>query len=134
LLSSWKSSIFQLDTNWSSRVSKEKIEVWQGTLALMVLRTLEGLGASHGYAIAHRIEEVSGHRLKLRYSTLYPALIKLEQEGHIAGKWGTSDNNRKAKFYSLTAKGRRQIETESRAWELTTSLMAAFLAPEPKAP
>jgi transcriptional regulator len=107
----------------------EKTDVWQGTLALMVLRTLQTLGPLHGYGIARRIEQTSGDLLSLNYGTLYPALMKLEQEGFIASEWGVSDNNRKAKFYSLTRSGRRQVERETRDWERTTAILARFLAP-----
>ncbi len=108
----------------------DKSDVWQGTLALMVLKTLETLGPLHGYGIARRIEQTSGNRLVLNYGTLYPALLKLEQEGFIASAWGVSENNRKAKFYRLTAVGRRQIEKEAREWARTTDILAKFLAPE----
>jgi PadR family transcriptional regulator, regulatory protein PadR len=107
----------------------EKTDVWQGTLALMVLKTIEALGPLHGYGIARRIEQTSGDRLVLNYGTLYPALLKLEQEGAIASEWGVSDNNRRAKFYRLTRAGRRQIERETRDWEKTTAILARFLAP-----
>jgi len=112
----------------------EKTDVWQGTLALMVLRTLQTLGPLHGYGIARRIEQTSGDLLSLNYGTLYPALMKLEQEGFIASEWGVSDNNRKAKFYSLTRSGRRQIERETRDWERTTAILARFLAPSAAKP
>ena len=92
----------------------DKIDVWQGTLALMVLRTLEVLGAQHGYGIARRIEETSRGKLTLNYGTLYPALLKLEQEGFIKGEWGESENNRRAKFYRLTAAGKKQLASSSR--------------------
>jgi PadR family transcriptional regulator PadR len=88
----------------------EKTDVWQGTLALMVLRTLESMGPQHGYGLARRIEQTSGDRLQLNYGTLYPALLKLEQEGCIRSKWGVSDNNRRAKFYELTKAGQRQLK------------------------
>jgi PadR family transcriptional regulator PadR len=107
----------------------DKKDVWQGTLALMVLKTLETMGPLHGYGIARRIEQTSGDLLSLNYGTLYPALLKLEQEGSIASEWGTSDNNRKAKFYSLTRVGRKQLRQEAREWEQTTSILARFLAP-----
>ena len=87
----------------------DKLDVKQGTLALMILKTLEGLGALHGYGIARRIEETSKHRLQLNYGTLYPALLKLEQEGFITAEWRQSENNRRAKFYALTAAGRKQL-------------------------
>ena len=108
----------------------DKTDVWQGTLALMVLKTLETLGPQHGYGIARRIEQTSGHLLALNYGTLYPALMKLEQEGYIASEWGVSDNNRRAKFYRLTRAGRRQLEKEARDWEQATAILARFLSPE----
>ena len=106
-----------------------KTDVWQGTLALMVLKTLEGLGPLHGYGIARRIEQTSGDRLLVNYGTLYPALLKLEQEGYIASEWGVSDNNRKAKFYTLTRAGRRQLAREEREWDKTTEILSRFLTP-----
>ena len=106
-----------------------KTDVWQGTLALMVLKTLETMGAMHGYGIARRIEQTSGDLLSVNYGTLYPALLKLEQEGYIASEWGVSDNNRKAKYYKLTRAGRKQVEKEARDWEQATSIIARFLAP-----
>jgi PadR family transcriptional regulator PadR len=110
-----------------------KADVWQGTLALMVLKTLEAMGAMHGYGIARRIEQTSGDLLSVNYGTLYPALLKLDQEGYIASEWGVSDNNRKAKFYKLTRAGRKQLEREAREWEQTTAILARFLAPEEQA-
>jgi transcriptional regulator len=107
----------------------DRAEVWQGTLALMVLKTLEGLGPLHGYGIARRIEQTSDHRLSVNYGTLYPALLKLEQEGFIASEWGLSDNNRKAKFYTLTRAGRRQVEREAKDWVAANAILAKFLAP-----
>jgi len=107
----------------------KKTDVWQGTLALMVLRTLETIGPLHGYGIARRIEQTSGDALLVNYGTLYPMLLKLEQEGYIASEWGVSDNNRKAKYYRLTRAGRKQIEKAARQWEQTTEIMARFLAP-----
>ena len=106
-----------------------KQDVWQGTLALMVLKSLETLGPLHGYGIARRIEQTSGDLLSVNYGTLYPALLKLEQEGFIASEWGLSDNNRKAKYYKLTRAGRKQLEKEAREWEQTTEILARFLAP-----
>ncbi len=91
--------------------------VWQGTLALMVLKTLEALGPLHGYGIARRIEQTSGGLLSINYGTLYPALLRLEQEGYVSSEWGASDNNRRAKFYRLTAAGRRQLAAETESWE-----------------
>jgi len=111
-----------------------KLEVQQGTLALMILKTLEGLGRLHGYGIARRIEEVSKNRLTLNYGTLYPALLKLEQEGFIAAEWRQSENNRRAKYYALTAAGRKQLARETREWQQTADLIAAFFAPKPEAP
>ncbi|HYL11165.1 MAG TPA: PadR family transcriptional regulator [Candidatus Acidoferrales bacterium] len=106
-----------------------KPDVWQGTLALMALKTLETMGPLHGYGIARRIEQTSGDLLSVNYGTLYPALLKLEQEGYIASEWGVSDNNRKAKFYKLTRAGRRQLEREAREWDQATAILARFLAP-----
>lgn len=106
-----------------------KTDVWQGTLALMVLKTLETMGPMHGYGIARRIEQTSGDLLSVNYGTLYPALLKLEQEGYIASEWGVSDNNRRAKYYKLTRAGRKQVEKEARDWEQATSIMARFLEP-----
>ena len=108
----------------------DRLEVKQGTLALMILRTLDVLGPLHGYGIARRIEETSKHRLSLNYGTLYPALLKLEQEGFVKAAWGQSDNNRRAKFYSLTAAGRKQLARETREWHETADLIAAFLTPK----
>ena len=107
----------------------EKADVWQGTLALMVLRTLETMGAQHGYGLARRIEQTSGERLQLNYGTLYPALLKLEQEGFIGSKWGLSENNRRAKFYELTRAGQRQLQKTTEEWEQTTAILARFLSP-----
>src|ERR1700748_90884 len=107
----------------------DRADVWQGTLALMVLKTIEALGPQHGYGIARRIEQTSGNLLALNYGTLYPALLKLEQEGAIASEWGVSENNRKAKFYKLTRAGRRQLARETHNWEQTTAILARFLAP-----
>ncbi len=103
--------------------------VWQGTLSLMVLRTLLTMGEQHGYGIARRIEQTSQGKLAINYGTLYPALLKLEQEGLISSAWGTSENNRKAKFYRLTRAGRRQIERDTRQWEATSAIMTRFLTP-----
>ena len=107
-----------------------KTDVWQGTLALMILKTLETLGPQHGYGIARRIEQTSGHKLLVNYGTLYPALLKLEQEGYIKSSWGVSDNNRKAKFYQLTKAGRKQVGREAREWNETTAILARFLSPD----
>jgi transcriptional regulator len=107
----------------------DKTDVWQGTLALMVLKTIETMGPLHGYGIARRIEQTSGNLLTLNYGTLYPALLKLEQEGSIASEWGVSENHRKAKFYKLTRAGRRQLQKEARDWQQATAILARFLSP-----
>jgi len=107
----------------------DKKDVWQGTLALMVLKTLQSMGPLHGYGIARRIEQTSGDLLSVNYGTLYPALLKLEQEGYICSEWGLSDNNRKAKYYKLTRAGRKQLDKEAREWNQTTEILARFLAP-----
>src|SRR5215469_13388659 len=104
-------------------------DVWQGTLALMILKTLESMGPLHGYGIARRIEQISGEQLIVQYGTLYPALLKLEQEGYIASEWGVSDNNRRARFYKLTRAGRRQVERESQRWEKAAAIVARFVSP-----
>jgi len=106
-----------------------KADVWQGTLALMVLKTLQTMGPLHGYGIARRIEQTSGDQLSVNYGTLYPALLKLEQEGYISSEWGVSDNNRKAKFYRLTRAGQKQVAKEAREWEQATAIIARFLSP-----
>jgi PadR family transcriptional regulator, regulatory protein PadR len=110
-------------------MTNDKTDVWQGTLALMVLKTLEAMGSMHGYGIARRIEQTSGDLLSVNYGTLYPALLKLEQEGFIASEWGVSDNNRKAKFYKLTRAGKKQLEKEARDWAQATEILARFLTP-----
>lgn len=107
-----------------------KTDVWQGTLAIMVLKTLETMGPQHGYGIARRIEQTSGDRLSLNYGTLYPALLKLEQDGYITSEWGVSENNRRARFYRLTRAGRNQLKKETREWEQATAILARFLSPE----
>ena len=106
-----------------------KLDVKQGTLALMILKTIDVLGPLHGYGIARRIEETSRNRLALNYGTLYPALLKLEQEGCIEAEWRQSENNRRAKYYALTPAGRKQLARETRDWHETADLIAAFLAP-----
>jgi transcriptional regulator len=107
----------------------EKADVLQGTLDLMVLRTLETMGPQHGFGLAKRIQQISEGALDLNQGTLYPALLRLEQRGWIKSKWGASEANRRAKFYELTASGRKQIERESQDWERTVALMARFLRP-----
>ena len=129
--------LFQTDAKCGEQVSEllagsaaEKADVWQGTLALMVLKTLHTMGPQHGYGIAPRIERTSAHQLVVNYGTLYPALLKLEQEGYIASEWGLSDRNRKAKYYQLTRAGRKQLETETQEWEQMTAILARFLSPK----
>lgn len=112
----------------------DKQDVQPGTLALMILRTLQVLGPLHGYGVARRIEETSQHNITLNYGTLYPALLKLEQEGFIRAAWRQSENNRRAKYYSLTARGRKRLAQETRDWHRTADLIAAFLAPREEAP
>ena len=107
---------------------KEKRDVLQGTLALMVLKTLDVLGPLHGYAIARRIEQISGDLLSVNQGTLYPVLLKLEQEGSVASEWGASENNRKARFYRLTRDGRKQLQAETRGWEQTAAIIERFFA------
>src|SRR5437879_11981390 len=108
-------------------MSQAKAEVLQGTLDLMVLKTLDTLGPLHGYGIARRIEQVSENLLQMNQGTIYPALLRLQQRGWIVSKWGASENNRKAKFYSLTRAGRKQLLAETRSWERMTALMARLL-------
>jgi PadR family transcriptional regulator PadR len=111
---------------------KDKMDVPQGTVALMVLKTLDVLGPLHGYGIARRIEQISGDLLTVNQGTLYPVLLKLEQEGSIESEWGASENNRKARFYRLTRTGRKQLQTETRAWEQTTAIVARFFQLKPE--
>lgn len=112
----------------------DKRDVQQGTLALMILRTLDMTGGLHGYGVARQIEVTSGNRLALNYGTLYPALVKLEQEGFVKSAWGQSENNRRAKYYTLTAAGRKRLARETREWHETVDLIGAFLAPKEEAP
>ena len=107
---------------------KEKTDVLQGTLALMALKTLDVLGPLHGYGIARRIEQISGDLLSVNQGTLYPVLLKLEQEGSIAAEWGVSENNRRARFYRLTPAGRKQLRDETRGWEQTAAIIGRFFA------
>ena len=106
----------------------EKTDVKQGTLALMVLKTLDVLGPLHGYGIARRIEQISGDLLFVNQGTLYPLLLKLEQEGSIESDWGASENNRRARYYSLTKTGKRQLQSEVQEWQQTTEIMERFLS------
>src|SRR5262245_47457341 len=110
---------------------KEKTDVLQGTLALMVLKTLDLLGPLHGYGIARRIEQISGDLLAVNQGTLYPVLLKLEQEGSIASEWGTSENNRKARFYRLTRDGRKQLRVEAADWAQTAAIIGRFFEVKP---
>jgi len=107
----------------------ERKDVWQGTLALMALKTLEADGPLHGFGIGRRIEQTSDGELSIQYGTLYPALLKLEQEGYIASEWGASENNRKAKYYRLTRAGRKQVQKEERQWQETAAIISRFLSP-----
>jgi transcriptional regulator len=107
----------------------DKTDVMQGTLALMVLKTLETLGPQHGYGIARRIEQMSGEAIQLNYGTLYPALVRLEQQGWIRARWGTSDNNRRAKFYAITPRGLKQVRAETDRWTRIAGVVERFLKP-----
>ena len=111
---------------WVTNMGKKDVQ--QGTLALMVLKTLDVLGTLHGYGIARRIEQISGDLLSVNQGTLYPVLLKLEQEGAISSEWGTSENNRRARFYRLTRAGRKQLQAETKDWEQTTALIGRFFA------
>jgi transcriptional regulator len=111
---------------------RNKTDVLQGTLALMVLKTLDVLGPLHGYGIARRIEQISGEALAVNQGTLYPVLLKLEQEGSIASEWGTSENNRKARYYTLTRQGRKQLRAETEGWEHTAAIIGRFFAVKPE--
>jgi PadR family transcriptional regulator len=104
----------------------DKVDVWQGTLALMILKTLQSMGPIHGYGIARRIEQISGDLLAVNQGTLYPVLLKLEQEGSIASEWGASENNRRARFYRLTRDGRKQLQAESDDWVQTAAIIGRF--------
>ena len=106
-----------------------KLDVQQGTLSLMILKTLDLLGPQHGYGIGQRIGETSRNKLSLNYGTLYPALLKLEQEGFISGEWGVSENNRRARFYAITKAGQKQLARETREWHETAEVIGLFLAP-----
>jgi transcriptional regulator len=114
-----------LETQRAYKV-KQKADVKQGTLALMVLRTIDLLGPLHGYGVARRIEQISGDLLRLNQGTLYPVLLKLEHEGAIASEWGSSENNRRARFYTLTREGRKVLQAERREWDQTAAIMGRF--------
>jgi transcriptional regulator len=120
------------DTSFARQMEKnqEKTDILQGTLDLMVLQTLDSLGPLHGYAIAARVEQVSKGALQLNMGTLYPALMRLEQRGLLEARWGTSDNNRRARFYDLTRAGRRELAREKEDWERMTTIMQALLRGE----
>lgn len=111
-------------------MTQPRADVLQGTLDLMVLKTLDTLGAMHGYGIAQRIQQVSENLLQLNQGTLYPALLRLEQRGWITSRWGTSENNRRARFYSLTKSGRRQLEREAEGWQRIVGVMDRLLGSE----
>ena len=104
-----------------------KTDVWQGTLALMVLKTLETMGAQHGYGIARRIEQIAQGSLALNQGTIYPALLRLEQKGWIKSEWGTSENNRRARFYGITRAGRKQLQSETESWTRTVEMISRLL-------
>lgn len=125
LLSQWKLDNILVGNPISM---KEQTDVPQGTLALMVLKTLEVLGPLHGYGIARRIEQISGDLLNVNQGTLYPVLLKLEQEGSVASEWGASENNRKARFYRLTRDGSKQLQVETRGWEQTAAIIGRFIS------
>src|SRR5690348_8641164 len=112
--------------NQNEGAMKQKADVLQGTLALMVLKTLEVLGPLHGYGIARRIEQISGDMLAVNQGTLYPVLLRLEQEGAIRSEWGASENNRRARFYRLTRAGQKLLQTETRDWEQTAAIVGRF--------
>jgi PadR family transcriptional regulator PadR len=126
LLSKRKHAIIPVGNLKVAAPMKEKPDVLQGTLALMVLKTLDVLGPQHGWGIARRIEQISGDLLAVNQGTLYPLLLKLEHEGSIASEWGASENNRRARFYRLTAAGRKQLQAETRDWEQTAAIIARF--------
>src|SRR5688572_13081254 len=112
---------------WETQMGS-KAEVWQGTLALMVLKTLNVMGPQHGFGIARRIEQTSENLLSINHGTLYPVLLKLEQEGAIASEWGVSENNRRAKFYRITRAGQKQLASELTQWAQATEIVARFIA------
>ena len=118
-----------MGANRKPPMGSDKADVLHGTLALMVLKTLDALGPLHGYGIARRIEQISGNQLALNQGTLYPALLKLEQLGWIASKWGASENNRRARYYSITRTGRRQLQAEAENWSRTSEIVARFMKP-----
>jgi PadR family transcriptional regulator, regulatory protein PadR len=120
--------MYRLNVNWCEQMGEAKADVLQGTLDLMVLKTLESMGPLHGYAIARRIEQVSGNSLQLNQGTIYPALLRLHQRGWITSRWGSTETKRRAKFYALSLTGRKQIEDETENWERIAATMARILA------
>jgi PadR family transcriptional regulator PadR len=110
---------------WEANM-KDKTDVWQGTLSLMVLKTLDVLGPQHGYGIARRIEQTSNNALAINHGTLYPVLLKLEQENSITSEWGVSENNRKAKFYRITRAGKKELMAQEREWQRANDIVARF--------
>jgi transcriptional regulator len=110
-------------------MAADRSDIFHGTLALMILRTLDGLGPQHGYGIARRIEQISGNQLALNQGTLYPALLKLEQMGWITSKWGASENNRRARYYAISRAGRKQLKAEADNWSRTSDIVSRFLDP-----
>ena len=110
-------------------MGRKPTDVWQGTLALMILKTLDSMGSQHGFGIARRIEQTSGDRLSVNYGTIYPALLKLEQEGYVSGEWGVSESNRKARFYTLTRAGRKRLDKAATEWSETTEIVGRFFSP-----
>lgn len=131
LLSQRKCAILLLGTKRDGGEMK-KMDVQQGTLALMVLKTLDVLGPVHGYGIARRIEQISGNLLSVNQGTLYPVLLRLEQEGAIASDWGASENNRRARFYRLTREGKKHLQAELEGWQQTTEIVGRFLTVKPE--
>jgi PadR family transcriptional regulator PadR len=122
-----KGCTFLLLINRRCPISDPRLDILQGTLDLMILTTLETMGSLHGYGIARRLEQISRDMMKLNQGTVYPALLRLEQRGWIGSKWGTSDNNRRAKYYSITRAGQRQLTAETENWERLTGIMARLL-------
>jgi transcriptional regulator len=132
LLSQWTHETLLLETKMTAM--KNKTDVMQGTLALMVLKTLDVLGPLHGYGIARRIEQISGDLLSVNQGTLYPVLLRLEQEGAIASDWGASENNRRARYYRLTKAGKRDLQAEVSEWNQTAQIIARFLTAKAEDP
>jgi len=106
-----------------------RVEVWLGTLSVMVLKTLDTMGPLHGYGIARRIEQTSGHRLAVHYGTLYPGLLQLEQDGFVSSEWGVSDNGRRARYYAITRAGKKRLAKQTAQWQQTTDILQRFLRP-----